>query len=62
MGLEDKELGDDLLVVHFFMEKDGTYTMFEAGHVISRSDVICKISSPTRIQKSHTRVGFIFKF
>ena len=29
MGLEDKELGDDLLAVHFFMEKDGSYTMFE---------------------------------
>ena len=54
MGLEDKELGDDLLAVHFFMEKDGSYMMFEAEYVVSRSGVICKISSPTHIQKSRT--------
>ena len=52
MGLEDKEQGDDLLAVHFFMEKDSSYRMFEAEEVISRSDVIHKISSPTHIQKS----------
>ena len=54
MGLEDKELGDDLLVVHFFMEKDSSYMMFEAEHIILRSDVIQKISSPKHIQKSQT--------
>ena len=60
MGLEDKELGDDLITVNFFMEKDGNYTMFETEHVISQSDVICKISSPRCIQKSRSQVCFIF--
>ena len=52
MGLEDKELGDELLVVHFFMENGGSYTMYEAEHIISRSDVIHKISSSIHIEKS----------
>ena len=51
MGLEDKELSDDLIAVNFFMEKDGNYMMFETEHVISKSDVICKISSPRCMQK-----------
>ena len=51
MGLEDKELGDDLLAVHFFMEKDGSCMMFEAEHVISRSDIIQDFISYTYTEK-----------
>ena len=36
MGMEDKDLGDDLVAVNFFMEKDGNYMMFETEHVISK--------------------------
>ena len=60
MGLEDKELGDDLIAMNFLMEKDGNCMMFETEHVISKSDVIHKISSPKHIQKSLTGVCFIF--
>ena len=51
MGMEDKDLGDDLIAVNFYIEKDGNYMMFERKHVISKSNVICKISSPRCIQK-----------
>ena len=58
MGLEDMDSGVNLIAVNFFMEKDGNYMMFETEHVISKSDVIHKISSPRHIQKS--QLEFVF--
>ena len=46
------------MAINFFMEKDGN--LFDTEHVISESDVIHKISSPQKIQKSQSRICFLF--